>query len=312
MEGPGDAERGRARVLVVAGEFGWGSAGKLQLVLEQLPAMDVLVLGSVLGGDLLGERAWLAREVPSTVAQTRQLVEESGVSVALVVGEPVMAQRLVEAGCPTVFLDSLPFLWTQNDPVAVCADTYCAQRSALEPAWDRLHKARRLVWVDSVVPVSVENPADDMEVAQRHGVVINVGGLHSPFSGDSGHHYLRAVLPPVLRAVGDRGLDVEAVCGNLSDDDVDWARGQVPHLAHVGLARPDRFDALVRNGATADHFAWEHHAPAGQPGGDPGRHPATTEPEPGDQRRMVQPRLPGNGGRLARDSREPRHAERTA
>lgn len=242
----GDAGRRRPRVLVVAGEFGWGSAGKLQMVLEQLPVIDVLVLGSILGGDLLGGRPRQARDVPSTVAETRRLVEAHDVAAALVVGEPVAAQRLVEAGCPTVFLDSLPFLWTENDPVATCADTYCAQRSVPEPAWDILHRARRLVWVESVVPTISGSSAANGASTQRHGVVINMGGLHSPFSGDSGHHYLRAVLPPVLRAADKHGLDVKAVCGNLSDDDIDWVRGEAPRLAHVGPARPDRFDALVR------------------------------------------------------------------
>ncbi|MGH3924545.1 MAG: hypothetical protein ACRDTT_17080, partial [Pseudonocardiaceae bacterium] len=102
----------RARLLVGAGEFGWGSAGKLRLVLDQLPDVDHVVIGSELGRELLVKQGTATCDAPGTTTEAVRLLDDAGTDAALVVGEPVLAERLVTAGCPVVFLDSLPFLWT--------------------------------------------------------------------------------------------------------------------------------------------------------------------------------------------------------
>ncbi len=172
----------RTRLLVGAGDFGWGSAGKLRLVLDRLPELDHVVVGSALGRDLLVRQDTTIREAPSTTDEAARLIDELGTDAALIVGEPVLAERLVAAGCPVVFLDSLPFLWTDNDLVAVSADTYCAQRCVPQPAWDVLRRTKRLVWVDSVVPPNGADPPGSTADRASGDVLVSVGGLHSPFS----------------------------------------------------------------------------------------------------------------------------------
>ncbi|MGI9001659.1 MAG: nucleoside 2-deoxyribosyltransferase [Pseudonocardia sp.] len=237
----------RVRLLVAASEFGWGSAGKLRLVLDRLPEFDPVVIGSELGRELLVGYDTAIRDTPRTVDEAIRILDDLSVEAAFVVGEPVLAERLVAAGCRVVFLDSLPFLWTANDPVAVNVDTYCAQRCVPVPAWDVLLKTRRLVWVDSVVPSDGAGRFDPTGDGVRSGVLVNVGGLHSPFSGTTGHSYLRALLPPVLRAVRDCGLPVAAVCGNIDAEQAEWLRTQASDGVHVGVLPPAAFEAALRS-----------------------------------------------------------------
>lgn len=242
----------RARILVAAGEFGWGSVGKLRLVLDELTEVDHVVVGSRLGRELLdahcrprsdsGSRPAAAQHPePRTVAQAADLVSSTGARAALIVGEPDLARLLAEAGCPVVFLDSLPFLWTEHDSVAFDVDTYCAQRCVPTPAWPVLRRIRRLIWVDSVVPKT----ANAVAAGRRDGVVVNVGGLHSPFSGQVGDAYADAVVPAAIDAVLAEGLRLAAVCGNLSPDQVARIRRRVPEDCHVGMLSPADFEAAV-------------------------------------------------------------------
>lgn len=239
-------DRQRPRLLVGAGEFGWGSAGKLRLVLDRLPEFDPIVVGSRLGRDLLAGHDSVVRDAPQTLDDAGRLVEELGVDTALVVGEPVLAQWLFLAGCRVVFLDSLPFLWVESDPVAVGVDTYCAQRCVPEPAWNVLCKARRLVWVDSVVPPENIGPHGPSTDGARAGVLLSIGGLHSPFSGATGDSYLRTVVPPVLRAVRDHGLPLLAVCGNIHADHAERLHDLVDDGVRVGVLPPGEFESALR------------------------------------------------------------------
>jgi hydroxymethylcytosylglucuronate/cytosylglucuronate synthase len=228
------------RLLVGAGEFGWGSVGKLRLVLDELSEVAPVVVGSRLGRGLLHAHGMTEfRDEPRNREEAADLLSSTGASAALVVGKPDLAELLVGAECPVVFLDSLPFLWTERDPVPFDVDTYCAQRCVPEPAWPVLREIRRLVWVDSVVPKA-------RTASARDGVTINLGGLHSQFSGDTGFAYAATILPAAIDAVMAEGLRIRAVCGNLSADQVAWIRQRLgPGAAdvRVGLLSPVEFEA---------------------------------------------------------------------
>ncbi|WP_405765008.1 nucleoside 2-deoxyribosyltransferase [Streptomyces sp. NBC_01538] len=209
-------------------------------MLDELTEADHVVVGSRLGQELLKSHGITEyRAEPQTPIDAADLVSSLGVQAALVVGKPDLAEVLVSAGCPVVFLDSLPFLWTDRDAVPFDVDTYCAQRCIPEPAWSVLRKIKRLVWVDSVVPKAATVSE------KRDGAVLNVGGLHSPFSGRVGDAYVEVVVPPAIDAIVAEGLRIRAVCGNLSSAQVEWIRGRVPADCHVGMLSPTDFEAEV-------------------------------------------------------------------
>lgn len=109
-------------IAVAGAEFGWGSTGKLCAVIAELRRsapvpLRFVGLASRLSRTLLaahGVDQWydVATDDREAVAE---VARRENVSAGLVVLEGPAASSLEAAGVPTVFVDSLPFLWTRSD-----------------------------------------------------------------------------------------------------------------------------------------------------------------------------------------------------
>ncbi len=207
-------------VIAVCGtDFGWGSAGTIADVLDALEKQmhespEVVMLGSALGRPLLNGypvAAWY-EQWPRDPVALRALLQDHGVSAGLVVLDPEAADALENAGCPTVYVDSLPFLWSGQDPLPVSVTSYCAQLCFVLPhlCWPALRRIERLVWIESIVA----EPGVSYASGEGYAVV-NLGGLHSPTIGEARDVYSQLVLGPTLSALSDAGYRRIEVCGNL-------------------------------------------------------------------------------------------------
>ncbi|MGH8895684.1 MAG: hydroxymethylcytosylglucuronate/cytosylglucuronate synthase [Egibacteraceae bacterium] len=210
----------RPTVLLSGVEFGWGSAGKLSAICSELldadPTIRLVGLGSLLGRPVLRHmpvERWYDAAGPAAATVDRVFDEES-VDAALIVLDPELAASLAARSCPTVYVDSLPFLWGVEDAVPGDVAVYCAQRyvglGAEPPA--SLRSVRNLRWVGGIVE-STGTP-----VPRTGPVVVNVGGLHSPFVGSADAGYLTLVLPTALAALSAVAATEVVVCGNLPPD----------------------------------------------------------------------------------------------
>ncbi|MBC3840472.1 hydroxymethylcytosylglucuronate/cytosylglucuronate synthase [Streptacidiphilus sp. 4-A2] len=225
----------RLRILVVGVDFGWGSAGKLSSILSALRAgtpAEITGIGTRLGRPVFGEgllNSWEECDVGDP-ADIRRVVRAVRPDVALVVLDPHAATALEAAGCPVVYVDSLPFLWTSHDPVPFDVSVYCAQRTLPlpGPAAQVMASVANLRWVEPIVGRAVgrEHVGAD---ARRGHALINVGGLHSPFSGPGDSSYLDLVLSAALTALASSGITDVVITGN-----VDAAALSLPE----GLPRP--------------------------------------------------------------------------
>ncbi|MGI5478665.1 hydroxymethylcytosylglucuronate/cytosylglucuronate synthase [Streptomyces lavendofoliae] len=229
-------------------EFGWGSGGKLSAVLSALAErsagpLRLIGIGSGLGRPLLAAHpveTWydLPESAGTTLDTVRQLVRSQRVTAALVVLDGPLAKALESAGVPTVFVDSLPFLWTDGDlpDLPLDVSVYCAQRCVELPSQcrDVLDSVRSLRWVDAIVatpsgrprrPGSVpttRNPAQWRGRTQAAGppatpyrtALINVGGLRAPRLADWSH-YPRLVVPAAIQALAAEGVTEVHIAGNL-------------------------------------------------------------------------------------------------
>src|SRR5690349_9239116 len=112
----------KSSLLVAAGDFGWGSGGKLRLILNRLSDLTAVALDGI--------HTVSVAEVDRFVrpADLRTLVSERRLGVGLVVGLPSIVKPLQDSGLAVIFVDSLPYLWTQNDEIAMTADEYLAQQ----------------------------------------------------------------------------------------------------------------------------------------------------------------------------------------
>ncbi|MFG2124492.1 molybdopterin cofactor-binding domain-containing protein [Streptomyces sp. NPDC048710] len=241
------AQRRKPFGLVVHGNpFGWGSMGKICHVLDRLPEARSVLLGKSLGHEIIREGV-LEGSYPGVEdlggPEAAQIVARHDIDVALVANDPEGADRLASLGIPVVFMDSLPFLWTAADPMPAKAAAYCAQRALELPtaAREALRRVEPVDWVGAILPA----PTTTVDHDPRR-IVINVGGLESPFGRNLGDSYLRAVLPPLLDALAQQHADADIhLCGKVSWEALKALGISTDRLTSVGIRTADEFDRLV-------------------------------------------------------------------
>ncbi|MDH6708152.1 hydroxymethylcytosylglucuronate/cytosylglucuronate synthase [Kitasatospora sp. MAA19] len=214
------------RTVAVAGvDFGWGSSGKISAVLSALhgrrdPGLRFVGLASGLGRPVLAGQPverWFDLPDGELAAAVAEVVRAERVRAALVVLDGRLAKALGSCGVPVVFVDSLPFLWTDGDrdDLPLDADVYCAQRCVELPpeCAGVLADVRRLRWVDAVIATGTA-AARPASARPPRRALVNLGGLRAPQLADwSG--YPRIVLPAALEALAAYGVGEVHVAGNL-------------------------------------------------------------------------------------------------
>ncbi|MFJ3219251.1 hydroxymethylcytosylglucuronate/cytosylglucuronate synthase [Kitasatospora sp. NPDC086801] len=214
------------RTVAVAGvEFGWGSSGKVSAVLSALRGhrgggLRFVGLASGLGRPVLAGQPverWIDLPDGELDEAVAEAVRAERVRAALVVLDGRLAKALRSCGVPVVFVDSLPFLWTDGDrdDLPLDADVYCAQRCVELPpeCAGVLADVHRLRWVDAVIANGTATGRATPARPPRRAL-LNLGGLRAPHLTDwSG--YPRIVLPAALEALTAYGVDEVHIAGNL-------------------------------------------------------------------------------------------------
>jgi hydroxymethylcytosylglucuronate/cytosylglucuronate synthase len=228
--------RDKPTVTVAACDFGWGSVGKLRLILDELNCIfedRIAIFAEPQSFDLL------SRIMPGRVEKRR--IDGQRVDLGLVINDPRHADELSDSGVPVIYVDSLPYLWTLQDEVPRVVEVYCAQRypghgSQLKNG--PLEHRPDVVWIDPIVPCPRIRTA-------RGGVVINVGGLHSHLAQQSVGAYQEVVVLPLVRMLVSGGHQISAICGNLDHRIVRELRSLVPAGTTVGIHTGDEFEEVL-------------------------------------------------------------------
>jgi hydroxymethylcytosylglucuronate/cytosylglucuronate synthase len=237
-------------IAVCCADFGWGSAGKLSAILSALTrreSMRTVILGTKLGKPVLSgisAEAWY-EDWPSDAAALRTLLDSHGVAAAMVVLDPDAADSLMAAGIPTVYVDSIPYLWTLKDKLPLQVTAYCAQRSPglPPPAAAALGRVARLFWIEAVVAEPLRRQASN----GRRTAILNFGGLHSPANPGGNPHYLALIAPAAIQALADAGYEEIEVCGNLGRAELGGLAVDPRVSLHVSpRAHPDFTAVLCR------------------------------------------------------------------
>lgn len=219
-----------ATIALSGAEFGWGSTGKLSALITTLRDRSPVPLrfvgiASGLSRTLLTEHGidrWYDARADDGQA-VADVVRREDVSAGLVVLEGPTAVALEAAGVPTVFVDSLPFLWTEGDRGSLPTDVsvYCAQRCVGLPAECQgvLASITNLRWVEAVVAVPgperpATSPARPVRGAPVRRALVSLGGLRSPTLADW-ICYPDLVVPAALGALDSLGVREVHVAGNI-------------------------------------------------------------------------------------------------
>jgi hydroxymethylcytosylglucuronate/cytosylglucuronate synthase len=229
------ASQNRPLLLAAVCDFGWGSMGKLHLILEKLPSIEVTLYGNhgIVGvtKNLLGAlHDFSERSSPEA-------------DVALVINDPAAADKIAGLGVPVLYVDSLPYLWATEDeiPKPQSVVYYCAQRfpSGILPLAAPLRGRPDIRWVEPIIPLSKGRRAAD-------GIVVNVGGLHSHLSGNASDAYLRLVLFPLVAELRASKRKVAAICGNLGQDVQEQLFAILPECGTIGPLSPRDFERVLK------------------------------------------------------------------
>jgi hydroxymethylcytosylglucuronate/cytosylglucuronate synthase len=203
-------------LLVIAEDFGYGSAGKLASVVERLEC-DVVLVGSDHAEHVIPEERILDSHPDArTAGSIASVASEYDAHLALISNTHPLSSEASSAGLNTIFVDSLPFLWTEGDDLCLEADLHCAQLYPSLPAssWPVLRRIRNLAWIEGIVPPA---PAGDLSRDERTALV-SFGGLTSRGLAMGEVRYPYVVLPATLRALERAGFDRVVVAGNVADE----------------------------------------------------------------------------------------------
>jgi len=190
--------------------FGMGPLGKLATIIEvsediQWFGCGEKMLNGVFATNPFLDCCWSKEpEILRAFAQHYQIV------AAVVVLDAELALILESIGISVVYVDSLPFLWTEGDILPSDVSVYCAQLFPELPqtCWNSIQSIKRLRWVNAIVLPGIQSQPKTL----RCGVVVNFGGVHSSIS--SGFEYVDVVLPPLLRGLFECGFNNVTVTGS--------------------------------------------------------------------------------------------------
>lgn len=178
--------------------FGLGPVGKLSSIisLTEKYTNDIKWFGV---GDKIDEEIFEKKVFAKTLwskdkEELREFIKENNIDLAINVLDPDLAILLEELGVKVFYVDSLPFLWTESDLVPFDVTKYFAQKcvNMNDRANAIMSKVKNLVWVDPISPEVLDEKTDD-----KYEVVINLGGMHSPYG--KGEEYIELVLINLLK-----------------------------------------------------------------------------------------------------------------
>jgi hydroxymethylcytosylglucuronate/cytosylglucuronate synthase len=236
-------------LLVASVDFGYGSSGKLASIVDELAEYRCVLAGSTHSRQVTtAERFDEYYPALDRVDEIRDVATRHRLSGALVVLNPDFADLCVKAGLETVYVDSLPYLWTDFDPVPFDVAVYCAQHFPFtpDPAWRVQRRIRNLRWVDGIVP-RVDASSPPTGTARPFDALVNLGGVGTHLLKPVDAAYPGLILEPVLRGLARLGLTRIRVTGNVVEErvtpivgrhtDVDVTLGPVDHLEFQTLMR---------------------------------------------------------------------------
>ena len=176
------------KVLACAVGFGLGPAGKLCSIVCK-NRYEWYACGDELDLSIYKENPYKDSCWSKDKNVLKAFVEKYSIKYAVDVLDPEMAIFLTSIGIRVIYIDSLPFMWTKSDVIPYGVAYYCAQKYpgySLNPI---LKPVRNLIWVDPIITNEALEATGDY-------IVINFGGLHSPF-GD-GREYFEMILKTLL------------------------------------------------------------------------------------------------------------------
>lgn len=189
----------KINVIIGTNNFGLGPVGKVSsIVNNSLKEINWYACGNEFDLSIFKKNTFKDILFTRDEDKIKEFVQKNNISYGVVVLDVVLAKILMKLNVKVLFVDSLPFMWTQADIdeglLPLNADYYCAQKCInLTKASEKvLSQMKNLVWINPI-----QNKPNNKYIPFKEKYIhINVGGLHSPIG--NGESYIETVLIPIV------------------------------------------------------------------------------------------------------------------
>ncbi len=187
------------KILACAVGFGLGPSGKLCSIVNYNKQYEWYACGDKLDLSIYKKNPFKDTCWSKNKKVLRDFIKKYAIKYAIDVLDPDLAIFLKSIGMKVIYVDSLPFMWTNADVIPYDVDYYCVQKYPNYTINPELKPAKNLVWVD---PITIEGVSKQI----KSGIVINFGGLHSPF-GD-GKEYFEIIMETLLSILPNSDIHI--------------------------------------------------------------------------------------------------------
>ena len=190
----------KRNIIIGTNNFGLGPVGKVSSIVTGLSdEYNFFACGNEFDLNIFNNGIFKDTLFSKDKEKISNFVEKYNIDYAIVVLDVELATILMNLNVKVIFVDSLPFMWTQADIdeglLPLDATVYCAQKccNLTEASKKVLAQVKNLKWINPIQS-KLEKKYRPYEEDYIH---INVGGLHSPIG--NGESYIKTVIIPLLK-----------------------------------------------------------------------------------------------------------------
>lgn len=190
----------KRNIIIGTNNFGLGPVGKVSSIITGLSdEYNFFACGNEFDLNIFNNGIFKDTLFSKDKEKISNFVEKYNIDYAIVVLDVELATILMNLNVKVIFVDSLPFMWTQADIdeglLPLDATVYCAQKccNLTEASKKVLAQVKNLKWIN---PIQSKFEKKYRPYKEEY-IHINVGGLHSPIG--NGESYIKTVIIPLLK-----------------------------------------------------------------------------------------------------------------
>ena len=190
----------KRNIIIGTNNFGLGPVGKVSSIVTGLSdEYNFFACGNEFDLNIFNNGIFKDTLFSKDKEKIANFIKKHKINYAVVVLDVELATILMNLNVKVIFVDSLPFMWTQADIdeglLPLDATVYCAQKccNLTNASKKVLAQVKNLKWINPIQS-KLEKKYRPFEEDYIH---INVGGLHSPIG--NGESYIKTVIIPLLK-----------------------------------------------------------------------------------------------------------------
>ena len=190
----------KRNIIIGTNNFGLGPVGKVSSIVTGLSdEYNFFACGNEFDVNIFKDGMFKDKLFSKDKEKIAEFIKKHTINYAIVVLDVELATILMNLNVKVIFVDSLPFMWTQADIdeglLPLDATVYCAQKccNLTDASKKVLAQVKNLKWINPIQS-KLEKKYRPYEEDYIH---INVGGLHSPIG--NGESYIKTVIIPLLK-----------------------------------------------------------------------------------------------------------------